>query len=80
VGVDRLVLRDPEQPGAQVVAAAELRVGAERRDPGLLERVVSLRDAGRRDQEAVHVGSVLFEESLKGGQVHTHRTSKRRRA
>jgi hypothetical protein len=79
MGVDRLVLRDPEQPGAQVVGTAELRVGAQRRDPGVLKRVVGLRSPRRSDQKAVHIDSVLFEESLKGGQVHSHRTSGQRR-
>ena len=50
VQVDRLVLRDPEQPGAQVVGATQLRIGPQGGDPGLLEDVVGL--AGPRGGDA----------------------------
>ena len=68
--VDRLVLGDPEQPRAQVVATAQLRIGPQGGDPGLLEAVVRLAGPGAGDAEAVHVSAVLVEESLKGRQVH----------
>ena len=72
--VDRLVLGDPEQPRAQVVAA-QLRIGPQSGDPGLLEAVVRLAGSGAGGAKAVHVRAVLVEESLKGRQVHDVRTA-----
>jgi hypothetical protein len=53
--VDRLVVRDREQPGAQVAAVLQPGVGAQRGDEGLLEAVLGLVRADGGDQESEHV-------------------------
>ncbi len=74
VEVDRLVLGDSEQPGAQVVGAAQLRVGAQGGDPGLLEAVVGFGRPGARHAEAVDVEAVLLEEGLERRKLHVKGT------
>jgi hypothetical protein len=66
VVVERLAVRDREDPRAQVRVAAQARVGPHRGQEGLLEAVVRLLAADGRHQEAVHVVAVLVEERLEG--------------
>jgi hypothetical protein len=64
VVVERLVVRDGQQPAAQVVGVAQARVGAQRGDHRLLEAVVGVDGADRGDAEAQHGLGVLVEQAL----------------
>jgi hypothetical protein len=74
MSVDGLVLRDPEEPGPQVVGPLEPRIAAHGRDPGLLEAVVRVAGPGGDYQEAVDLDAVGVEQRLKGRQIHALRT------
>jgi hypothetical protein len=74
VRVDRLALRDPQQPGAQVVRPLQARIGPQRGDPGLLEAVIGLHGADARHEEAIHVALVGLEQRLKGRELHAYQT------
>ena len=65
VVVDRLAMRDREQPGAQVARVLQARVGAQGGDEGLLEAVLGVVGADGRHQEPEHVGAVLIHQRLK---------------
>jgi hypothetical protein len=65
--VDRLAVRDGEQPRAEIAGVIQLRVRAECGDEGLLEAVLGVMGADGGDQEAEHVGAVLVEQCLEGG-------------
>ena len=77
--VDRLVLRDLEQPASNVVCPAQPRVRAQRRYPRLLEAVVRVRRAGGGDEEAVHVGPLGLVHGLEGRQLHSSTDAPARR-
>ena len=79
VVVDRLAVRDREQPGAQVAGVLKLGVGAQRRDERLLEDSPRHRMADGGHQEAEHVGAVLVQQRLEGRKgLIWHRPLKRR--
>jgi hypothetical protein len=63
--VDRLAVSDRQQPAAKVRSIAQARVGAQRRQPGLLVAVVGIGTTDHRHQEAVHVATVRVEQLLK---------------
>jgi nicotinate-nucleotide pyrophosphorylase (carboxylating) len=67
VVIDRLAVRDREQPGAQVSGVLEPWIGPERGDEGLLKAVLGVVRTDRGDEETEHVRAVLVEQLLEGG-------------
>ncbi len=68
VVIDRLAVRDRQQPAAQVAVVVQLRIGAQRRQEGLLEAVIGIGAADGAAQHGHHVPGVLVEEGLERGQ------------
>ena len=68
--VDHLAVGDRQQPAAQVRGVAQARIGAQRREPGLLVAVVGVDRTDARDQEAVDIASMRVEQCLERGQAH----------
>ena len=68
--IDRLAVRDGEDPGLQVGGVAQTRIGAQRRDPGLLVAIIGVDATDAGDEKAMHVASVVVDQGLKGGKVH----------
>jgi hypothetical protein len=68
VMVDCLAVGDGQQPAAQVAGVAQLRVGAQRGEEGLLEAVLRIAAADGPSQDRHHLGGVLVEQGLKRGQ------------
>src|SRR5207237_8450434 len=65
VGVERLAVRDRENPRAQVRVWTQARICAHRRHERLLKAVLDLAATHRRAQEAPHVFAIAVEEALK---------------
>jgi hypothetical protein len=59
VVVDRLAMGDGQQPTAQIAVVAQLRVGPQRRQEGLLEAVLGVAPADGAAQHRHHVGGVV---------------------
>jgi hypothetical protein len=68
--VDRLTRGDGQEPAAEVRAVAQPRVGAQRRQPGLLVAVIGLEAADTGHQEAVDVAAVRIQQGLEGRKAH----------
>jgi hypothetical protein len=68
VVVDRLAVGDRQQPAAQVARVAQLRVGAQGREEGLLEAVLDAVPADGAAQDRHHGGGMLVQHGLKRGQ------------
>ena len=80
VGVDRLAVRDGQQPAAHVGVRPEPGIRAQRGDERILEGVVGLVGPGGRHQEPVHIVAVLIEHPLERRQRHGVRTPWPRRS
>ena len=63
--VDRLAVGDRQQPAAQVARVAELGIGAQRRQKGLLEAVLGSVAADGAAQDSHHRGGMLVQNGLK---------------
>jgi hypothetical protein len=72
--VERLSVRDREDPAAQIFGAAEAGIGPQRRDPRLLIAVIGVDPADCCDQEAVYVSSMGIEQRLERRKPHWDRT------
>ena len=67
--VDRLVVRDRQQPRPRRGVRAQPRVGAQRGEEGLLEAVLGRLGADHRSQRAPDVVAVSVEQDLEGGEA-----------
>ena len=70
-GIGRLALRDHVEPRPQVVAVAQPRISAQRRQERLLETVLRVRWPDRGDQEPMQLGRMVVDQPLERGQLHT---------
>ena len=68
--VDRLAVRDGEDPAAQVRGVTQSWIGAQRGQPRLLITVVGIDAADRGDEEAVDITGMGVEQLLEWRQGH----------
>ncbi len=71
--IERLAVRDGQDPAAQVRRVPEPGICAQRGEPRLLVAVVCVGAADERDQEPVDVACVRVEQLLKGWKCRHYR-------